>query len=52
MTKPTASEIAALLRELRRLTASRPIDPVEREAWLAKKRELLARIEHAEREET
>lgn len=45
---PTVSEVAGLLRELRRLTeAGVSADPAEREAFLAAKRDLLARIEAA-----
>lgn len=45
---PSVKEIAELLRELRRLTEQGPgVDPDEREAFLARKKDLLERIERA-----
>lgn len=47
---PSVREVTELLRELRRLTGQGPgADPVEREAFLERKRDILARIERAER---
>lgn len=47
---PTVSEVAELVRELRRLTrAGVGADPVEREVFLTAKRELLDRIEASQR---
>jgi hypothetical protein len=45
---PTVQEIAELTAELRRLSQlSWDVDPAERAAFLAAKRELLGRIEEA-----
>lgn len=45
-TAPTVREIAELAAWLRRITEAGPaVDPAERAAYLAAKRELLARIE-------
>lgn len=50
MNGPTVKEIAELTARLRRITeAGSDVDPAEREAALAAKRELLARIEEATR---
>lgn len=47
---PSVTEVAELLRELRRLTAlGQDADPAEREAFLERKRQILARIEQAKR---
>lgn len=48
--RPSVAEIAELTARLRRLTrAGVSADPAEREAFLVAKRELLARIEEADR---
>lgn len=47
---PSVHEIAALLHELRRLTEQGSgADPAEREAFLARKKEFLERIERSQR---
>lgn len=47
--RPTVHEVAELVRRLRRLSELGPdADPAERDAVLAAKRELLARIEEAD----
>lgn len=47
---PSVREVTGLLRELRRITRQgAEADPADREAFLERKREILERIERAQR---